>query len=258
MNARQVDRDLFGRPPRGHPNWDHRRGEPRTFALAWTVFLMLATLVMFASMSAALVVSADLYRPATRALILTITAGIVLIWPMVRLSQDRPFGSALPPAARDIVIVLIPVQALIWPQAHNLLGGWSLELCAAIAATQAAWAIIISGLIALALTLDPARGRVGTARGFWMLFVAILVIGVPLAELVFGSIGSSIARPLLEEGMMISPLTAVFELMRDHAGPGLPAIRSGTWLAIGGTSLVGAAVWVTAWSLERARTRDRA
>ncbi len=258
MTARRVDLDLFGRPPRNHPNWDHRRGEPRTFALAWTVFLMLATLVMFASMSAALVVTADLYRPATRALLLTITAGIVLIWPMVRLSQERPYGSALPAASRDIIIVLIPVQALIWPQALHILGGWSLELCAAIAATQAAWAIVISGLIALALTLDPVRGRVGTARGFWMLLIAVLVIGVPIVELVFGSIGSGSAGRDAGVGMMLSPLTAVFELIRVHAWPGSGSIHPSSWLAIGVTSLVGGGVWITAWSAQRARSRIRA
>jgi len=258
MTARQVDRDLFGRPPRGHPNWDHRRGEPRTFALAWTVFLMLATLVMFASMSAALVVTADLYRPATRALILTITAGIVLLWPMVRLSQARPYGSALPAAARDILIVLIPVQALIWPQTLPMLGGWSFEVCGAIAATQAAWAIIISGLIALALTLDPAKGRVGSARGFWMLLIAVLVVGVPIVELVFGSIGPGIADQFGESGMMLSPLTGVFALIEHHAGPGAAPIQPGSWLTIGVTSLVGGAIWITAWSVERARMQVRA
>ncbi len=258
MTEAAPDRDLLGRPPKRHPNWDHRRGEPRTFALVWTIFLMLATLVMFASMSAALVVTVDVYRPATRILLMTITAGIVLIWPMIRLSQARPYGSALPHVARDILIVLIPVQALIWPQALRLLGGWPLERCAAIAACQSAWALLIGGFLALGLTFDPV-GRVGPARGAWMAFFAAIAIGVPLVELAFGSIVLPGAHDLSSVvAMMMSPITAVYELVRETESTGDLAARTTQWTVIGATSFAGAVVWVAAWCVERARHRVQA
>lgn len=251
------DRDLLGRVPKRHPNWDHRRGEPRTFALIWTVFLMLATLVMFASMSAALVVTVDIYRPATRILLTTITAGIVLIWPMIRLSQVRPPGSVLPHAARDVLIVLVPVQALIWPQSLRLLGDWTLERCAAIAACQGAWAILVGGLLAMALTFDNQYRRVGTPRGAWMLLFAILAVGIPIVEFAFGSIvlpvdadaGSTLA-------MMVSPLTAVYELVQDHKAVGRLAVDPVQWSAIAGVSFCGGLVWIAAWRVECARSRS--
>lgn len=257
MTAKQVDRDIFGNPPRGRPNWDHRRGEPRTFALAWTIFLMLATLVMFASMSAALVVTVEIYRPATRILLTTIAAGVVLLWPMVRLSQSRPIGSATPHLARDLLIVIIPVQALIWPQALLLLGGWPLELCAAIAACLAAWAVVIGGLVALALALDPVRGRVGSVRAVWMALIAVIVIGVPLLQLGLGSIGTA-TDPTPVPAMMASPLAAVYELVREREAFISPAVIPAYWRAIGLTAFAGAAVWIGAWLAERAQQRKRA
>lgn len=257
MNAERTDRDIFGKPPRGHPNWDHRRGEPRTFALAWTIFLMLSTLVMFASMSPALAVTLEIYRPATRILLTTITAGIVLIWPMVRLSQSRPPGSIAPHIARDLLIVLIPVQALIWPQTLRFLGGWPLGLCAAVAACQAAWAIVIGGLVTLALVYDPARGRVGTARGMWMMLLAVVVIGVPLVEVVLGAIGPGAITGSIP-AVMASPLTAVYELIRDRAPGGPLPAEAAHWTAIGITALAGGIVWIAAWAVERALWPTRA
>lgn len=254
MNAKSADRDIFGKPPRHHPNWDHRRGEPRTFALAWTIFLMLSTLVMFASMSPALAVTLEIYRPATRILLTTITAGIVLIWPMVRLSQAKPTGSATPHLARDLLIVLIPVQALIWPQSLQFLGHWPLGLCAAVAACQAAWSLVIGGLVALALAFDPPRGRVGATRGVWMMLLAVVVIGVPLVEVLLGSIGPSVDDSSIP-AMMASPLTAVYELIRDRSPGGPLSAEPAHWIAIGATSLAGGLVWACAWGVERAFRR---
>jgi hypothetical protein len=247
------DRDLFGKAPRRHPNWDHRRGEPRTFALAWTIFLMLATLVMFASMSAALVVTVEIYRPATRILLTTITAGIVLLWPMVRLSQAAPSGSAAPHLARDLLIVLIPVQALIWPQSLRLLGGWPIERCAALAACQGAWAVVVGGVAALALALDPVGRRVGPARGVWMGLIAVIVIGVPLVQVGLGSIGAG-ATPTA--AMMASPLTGAWDLMENGEALRARPVAAAAWRAIGLTAFAGAAVWVAAWTAERARRRE--
>src|SRR5947207_1904454 len=67
--------------------WAHRRGEPRIFAFLWTLFLFAATGFTFMAAVSMGGTSADVMRPATRALLAVTAAGVVLIWPMVRLSQ---------------------------------------------------------------------------------------------------------------------------------------------------------------------------
>src|SRR5204862_230299 len=67
--------------------------------------------------------SADVMRPATRALLAVTAAGVVLIWPMVRLSQapdEHPASGSL----QDLVVVLIPTQAVSWPQWLGWVGRW--------------------------------------------------------------------------------------------------------------------------------------
>ncbi|KAA0212634.1 MAG: hypothetical protein DYG94_14450 [Leptolyngbya sp. PLA3] len=249
------DRDIFGRTPRAHANWDHRRGEPRTFALVWTIFLMLATLVMFSTLGAAHTVTIDIYRPAVRALLVTITAGMVLLWPMMRLSQEAPIRGIGASIAKDLAVVLIPTQALVWPQALRMLGGWPIGQTAALASCQAAWAVLVGGLLALALATD-ARPR-ELMRGLWMLAIVAIVILVPLVEILFGAL-----RPLTirgpEPAMMASPLLAVVELLRDRGVASPVATFASDWRAIGITSLAGAGLWMLAFMVEVARRPGRA
>src|SRR5262245_36263588 len=101
-------------PARRVDRWAHRRGEPRVFAFLWTLFLFAATATTFLAALSAGSSTPDVMRPATRALLAVTITGIVLVWPMIRLSQsaDRhPIGGV----AQDLVVILIPVQAVIWP-----------------------------------------------------------------------------------------------------------------------------------------------
>ncbi|MCL4221377.1 MAG: hypothetical protein KJZ65_08400 [Phycisphaerales bacterium] len=244
------DRDIFGRAPRAHANWDHRRGEPRTFALAWTIFLMLSTLVMFSTLGAARTVTIDIYRPAVNALLVTITAGMVLLWPMTRLSQDAPRHRVGASVAKDLAVVVIPTQALIWPQALRLLGGWPVGQAVAVASCQAAWAVLVGGVVALALATD-ARPR-ELMRGLWMLAIVAMVIFVPLVEILFGALSPLRVRGP-EPAMMASPLLAMVELLRDRGTSGPVATFPSDWRAIGMTWLAGASIWALALMVEVAR-----
>lgn len=249
------DRDIFGRTPRAHANWDHRRGEPRTFALAWTIFLMLATLVMFSTLGAARTVTIDIYRPAVRALLVTITAGMVLLWPMTRLSQHAPLRGVGASVAKDLAVVLIPTQALVWPQALRMLGGWPVGQAAAVASCQAAWAVLVGGVVALALATD-ARPR-ELMRGLWMLAIVAIVILVPLVEILFGALAPLRTRGP-EPAMMASPLLAIVELLRDRGASGPVATFPSDWRSIGMTWLAGASIWALACMVEVARRPRRA
>lgn len=250
-----ADKDIFGRTPKRHTNWDHRRGEPRTFALFWTIFLMLATLVMFSSLGIARTVTIDIYRPAVRALLITITAGIVVLWPMTRLSQERPRRGAGTAIARDLAVVLLPTQALLWPQSLPMLGAWPVGQTAALAACQAAWAMVVGGMVALALTVD-ARPR-DLMRGLWMLAIVALAVGVPIVQFMFGAI-----EPLRSQGpngaMMFSPLLSAGELLRDRGLVGTATTVPADWRAIGITAMVGVGLWVLTLVVEVVWGRTRA
>src|SRR5262245_56761146 len=68
--------------------WSHRRGEPRTFAAIWLLFLFAATILSVGAVGLFGLVSTDVYRPAARVMLEIVTVGVVILWPMVRLSQE--------------------------------------------------------------------------------------------------------------------------------------------------------------------------
>lgn len=208
--ARPKEKDLFGREPDGYDDWSHRRGEPRVFALIWMLFLMCVTGLMFASISDAFYVSPTITRPAARGMILTTMAGLVLLWPAIRLSQqpaERPARSVL----RDLFVLLVPAQAVIWPNALPELADWPVDLLLALAGSFVAWSLLVGGLLALA---DAGR-HAGHHRGLWMLAVLLVALGAPLVAILTGSAGPALPdtpRP----GWMLSPLTSVLEITRDR------------------------------------------
>src|ERR1043166_1453153 len=93
--------------------WAHRRGEPRTFAALWLLFLFAATILSVGAVGIFGLMSTDVYRPAARVMLEIVAIGVVVLWPMVRLSQAAP---AFPLRAMlgDAVVVLVPAQAVIW------------------------------------------------------------------------------------------------------------------------------------------------
>lgn len=204
------EKDIFGREPEGYDDWSHRRGEPRVFALIWMIFLMCVTGLMFASMRDAFYVSPTITRPAARGMIVTTMAGLVLLWPAIRLSQqpaERPVRSVL----RDLFVLLVPAQAVIWPNAMRELADWPVDLLLALAGSFVAWSLLVGGLLALA-----DSGRVaGRHRGLWMAAVVLIALGAPLAAVLTGNAGPGLPdtpRP----GWMLSPLTSVLEISRDR------------------------------------------
>lgn len=249
--------------------WAHRRGEPRLFVFLWTTYLFSATLLTLAAVSASGHLTADMYRPAARLLVATVVAGVVLLWPMVRLSQVLPAGdprggAGFASAVQDYFVVMLPAQAVIWPQ-------WSLAalpggVVAALGANVAAWGLVVGGLLAHALTsAGPGRpdalgsahrlaGRDMTAwaRVVWMLvFVAVAAAGAAGALLAWAGDARATVPPA-RPAWMLSPLTAVFELLADRSWTGRSAAVTGMhWRATGVTAAAGLTLWLVAWARVR-------
>ena len=249
------ERDLFGREPKGRRDWSHRKGEPRTFALLWTVFLMLATLVMFGSLSATPTVTPEVYRPAARTLLMTVALGATVLWPMLRLSQQIPRERAVKWVLKDLVVVLLPVQALVWPHALGMLSGWPLSVVAGVSLSIAAWSCVSAGVLGLAYVTMPREGGAGI-RAAWMVVVLAVVFGAPAWQTLSGGYTLTDAPASLEPGAgrMLSPLTSIAEITRDRAWSGRPArIGAGHWRAMVGVLGFGGLLLVSARVVALAR-----
>lgn len=232
------DLDIFGRPAPQGRSWSHRRGEPRIFAFCWTVYLLFATVAAFWSVGAPGSHDPLALRPAARAVLAAITVGIVLLWPMTRLSQERPsqrVGRVARVVAQDLVVLLVPAQAIIWPQIA--MAAWPVSVVGALAASLSAWALLLGALLTVALVCS------GDRRGWWMLvFVVIGGLGPLIALGPAG--GLAHGNDSFDWWWMTSPMTTGFEIARDRPWTGAAAaVTGGHWRAIGLVGALGAVGW---------------
>lgn len=241
--------------PRPADRWAHRRGEPRIFAFIWTLFLFAATATIFVFAFSSGTASPEVIRPATRLLLAVMMAGIVIVWPLIRLSQaaDRHPVSGV---VQDLVVVLIPAQAVIWPQWFTWLGRWPFPVIGAVAALAVAWAFLAGAVLSLAQTshlaaaLKAEPGRpVRWPAGAWMLAFVLLTLGgaVPLLYDVMGTPAIDPTPPPFRAAWMCSPIASVYELMRDRAWSGVnAAVERAHWRSIAWVAAVAALAWLAA------------
>lgn len=259
-----VDRDVFGKVPTRHVDWSHRRGEPRVFTLLWMVYLMGATVLMFSSMATAYSISPEITRPAARSMLMVIVIGLSVLWPMVRFSQ-RQVGhigftgqSHVGSAVRDAVVLFVPMQAVLWPQAMGVLAGWPIEVVAAISALFLGWIIILAGVIALGCaSIERNKGK-ESIRVVWMVLVMLIVFGAPLVGSVNG-MGASVGVDRPRVGWLLSPVTGLLEIVRDRRELGTSArVFIEQWRLIIALVCVGSALLLLARAGEVARSKYRA
>ena len=250
------DVDLFGRHPKGKPDWSHRRGEPRGLALAWALYLMLA---MMGSLLPAMTLGRfdpDVFRPAARILAAVIMVGLVVLWPMLRLSQRPAGGIAGGRVGRDLVVLLIPALTLVWPQV--LLAGWSVETVSAVSALLVGWSLVWASAVCWWRGCGGERRAAGVAV---TAMLVLLVVGLPLLLWRAGVLELGPAGHGVTPGWMWTPVTSVQEVLRDRSWSGRPArVAREHWIWII-RLLVGASglLWLTVWFCGRvgARLPDR-
>jgi hypothetical protein len=243
--------------PKGEPDrWSHRRGEPRGFAVLWMCFLLISTLSVFMALGDPVRVTAEGYREGARMLVTVIAIGITVMWPMVRLSQVVPVGGGVIVVAKDLVILLVPLQAVLWPQV--VITGWTVSAVAASDVLLISWALVIGAFLAIALgpgrrirlgeqKLDPDRKapRPGLERTFWMLALVVAILLGPFLLIWLQSIGraqSDDAKLLLR---MSSPLTAPWEMLKDRVWTGQhAAVGAAHWRATWMTACLAVSMWI--------------
>lgn len=213
----------------------HRKGEPRTLVLLWTMYLMASAAVTVFSVGVLGMPQRQQFQPASRAMFAMAAIGLTILWPMVRLSQsppERPLRSVW----LDMAALVLPAQAIVWPT--RLLTGWSWSVLAGCAFAQAAWTLLVGAM----LTAGLRGGRDGSigARTGWMGAILLVVGGAPAAQLLGGLLGFTPGEP----GWLASPLTISHALTTAPSGLS-PVMTRGEWLAVAAPAALGLALWTT-------------
>lgn len=244
------------RAPRPDP-WAHRRGEPRVFAFLWTVYVLVCVAGSVLWLARSSSVTASTYGPAARIMLMVVSAGAIVLWPMLRLSQTAPRGSPLRAAAADVLVVLFPMQMVVWPLI--MLAQWPLGIVAAISALTAAWVVLVGGVQALAFAVERRRanGPGNWSRALWMLLCLALAGAAPLAALMRRAIeGPQASVP--DWWSILSPFTAIGAVTgHGFSGPQAP-VNEQQWWAIAGIGGAALALWALAAAWPRPAPSARA
>lgn len=245
-----------GKPDR----WAHRRGEPRVFAFMWTLYLLAATLLGFGSLGAVGAIHASTYRTVARIILVTVSVGIVVVWPMTRLSQVKPARNGVRLAWADFVVVVLTIQAVVVPQVF-LPFGWSKSIVIAISLILSAWIFAVAGLLAVALRPGSRRAAQSPpVHGWlWMLVIILLTFAIPAGLLVSTSSGTAAGTRSgtsneIRRAWLASPVTGVYELTRRRPHTSIaPVLDRNDWIVIGSPAAIGAVFWLVALGF---RSRD--
>lgn len=268
------------RKPKKQDRWAHRRAEPRTLAFLWAMYILMAGLLtigvlLFRGPWALL--DKEVYQYAARTMLLCVALGLCVLWPMVRLSQSVPLRERASGALlKDMLVLLPPMQAVVWAQAAAR-AGWAIDLIAAMALSLVAYPMIVGAMMALILRprvplseprvrargLEPGcemtpRSRVGLgpedggvydagtpfagARGPGGMTRTLAMIGfaaAALLPLVAVRIGPGWAG-------VLSPVSAMLDLAHPReVGPSASSVDDGRWIVL----LTQSGVAVMAWML---------
>jgi hypothetical protein len=248
-------------PETAHPApnfdpWAHRRGEPRLFAFLWTLYLFVTVLGSLLWLTRSGVLAASAYGPAARVMLIVIAAGAAILWPMVRLSQLAPPRHPISAAFGDFIVIVLPVQVVVWPLAF--LANWPITVVGVLAAMLFVWPLVTGGLIALAFTLAQRRALPilsAPARIIWMGLCIAAVCAAPLAVVLTG-VGEQVN--LSSWAWKLSPFTLVFVLTGTGLrGPHAP-IGLSDWLALAPVAGAAALLWFVASAVAFARRHEGA
>jgi hypothetical protein len=97
------------------------------------------------------------YTPGVREMLMCVTIGLMIGWPLLRLSQSRreyPIRQTL----LDLLVLLGLVQVVIWPL--RLVTNWTPLRTAAIDATLAGWTMLAGAVVAAAIVTDKRGPRI--------------------------------------------------------------------------------------------------
>jgi hypothetical protein len=160
-------------------------------------------------------------------MVIIVSCGLCVLWPMVRVSQAPPVRPVRAMLV-DLVAMLAPVQAVVWPM--PLLTTWTLSIAAGLNLMIASWALLAGVIVA-----HGSASRSMVTRTLLMLVAVALVGAAPGLGLYLGSVGS---RALPGWWEMLSPITATLELT-GSPGNLTPHMTMLDWALAGGPLVLG-------------------
>jgi len=223
--------------------WSHRRGEPRNFAFLWAIYLMLGSIIALGVVLAGGIITLDAYQPLSRGLVVTLAIGVMIFWPLMRFSQAAPDESAPIAVLKDLAIVLIPLQAVVWPQ--MVLARWTPDIVLATSLAMIAWAFLIGGLLAMGIRSNM------TWRSAWMAAIVALVVGGATLSILAGQVSPDLLRPRHAAAapalVLASGAGLVADISADRSWSGSWALALPEhWNAIWCTFAAAAVAWIVA------------
>lgn len=167
------------------------------------------------------------YTPGVRLMLLCIMIGLMIIWPLMRLSQPattRPIQQTI----LDLFVLLALVQVVIWPL--RLVTPWSAGRTAAIDAVIAGWTLLAAAVVASAIGTDRPGPRI---LGM-LACLGMCALGPAAAWL---GINTGIGALELID---LSPFLAIFTLSSDGRAP----VTTTQWQWIGLLAAAACACWL--------------
>jgi hypothetical protein len=238
--------------------WAHRRGEPRSFAAAWVLYLFAAVVFLTASVGVIGLMAWDVYRVMVRMLVVFVAVAVWIVWPMVRLSQDpprRPVASAI----ADWLLVSAPVLGVIWPQGFAWMARWPWSVCLALSLWMLGVGACAGAVLAWRFSCQPSDATTQARSGRWLTMLAMVVVAfaAPLVATLRPGEPMFVPSPRAWDGLlMLSPVSGAFDLVRDRSYTGMAAVvATGHWWCIGGVWLVAGAMWGVAIRAARCEVR---
>jgi len=233
-----------------------RRAEPRLFAFFWTVYLLAAVLGAVFWLARTPISGPSAFSPAARTMLVVIAAGVVILWPMTRLSQLAPARPVVRAVALDLLVMLGPAQMVIWPLVF--LAAWPVKVVAAVSAQLGGWGALVGGIVALALV---ARSRTGGLAGGvwkpgvgWMSAIVVLVVFLPmLVRLLAGAGAGGVGAP--DWAGAFSPFDFGGSMLGQGVSGPTGSPSRGRWVGIGVLWALAAGPWVVAAANEATGNR---
>lgn len=176
--------------------------------------------------------SAPSYTPAVRLMIFLVSLGLLIVWPLMRLSEP-PARWGVRRTLLDLVVLLSLTQVVVWPL--RLVTAWSTGRTLLIDLTIVAWTGMIAAIVAVTLMREHA------SRWFAMALCLALCIGGPAALWILRPIAPALAGDLTASTVeRFGALTSIHRLTGGEPGP--VGVTEWRYLAVlGGAAL---AAWV--------------
>lgn len=171
--------------------------------------------------------SAASYEPGVKRMLLGVVIGLMVAWPLYRLSQPRSLAP-IRQTLLDLTVMLSMTQVVIWPL--RLITSWTRERTAAMDLTIIAWTLLAGALVASTLGAKPGRVRVLGMLG---------CLGLCLAGPLAAWLGLQFRVEALDL-IDLSPLLSINTLGDGKSAPITPA----QWASITWLWVAAVAAWI--------------